>query len=129
MVYWITDRIGVKAASDELSDKEYGAVIIDCRDLNDGANPVEKLVAKMHGADLVYGLGDRLIFQCQAGMSRSVAMALMLVWVNDFYPGKTIDELYQKIKKKVPTAQINMDLLDSVKQAAQSILHPTKASK
>lgn len=124
MVYWITDRIAVKAASDELSEKEYGAVIIDCRDLNDGPNPTGKLVAKMHVADLIYRLEDKLIFQCQAGMSRSVAMALLLIWLNYILPGDDIDELYQKIKQKAPTAQINMDLLDSVKQATKVILHP-----
>lgn len=122
MLYWVTDRIGVKAVTDELCDSEYGAVIIDCRDLVDGTNPPIKLFAKMNLADMIYRTG-RVIFQCQAGMSRSVAMAILLIWYNG-KANRDVDDIYREVKEKVPIARINMDLLDAVKKTVKRISKP-----
>jgi hypothetical protein len=131
LVYWITDRIGIKLPTDELIEKEYGTVIMDCRDLYDGENAPTKLFAKLNVANIIYKVDNRIIFQCQAGMSRSIAMATLLVWCNDIVPlvpeppfkkgSSNIEDIYYNIKEKVPITQINMDLLDAIKKVPKWI--------
>lgn len=112
----------MKAATDELSEKEYGAVIIDCRDLVDGPNPPGKLFGKMGLADAICRSSvGHVIFQCQAGMSRSVAMAILLIWFNEGM-NRSIDDIYREVKLKVPIAQVDMDLLDAGQPTPKPLL-------
>ena len=116
IVYWITKFLGTKAVNEELKPEEYGSIIYDVRHLKDGEN---ELVPLRNTIQTVAGLctycskfGMKLIIQCDAGISRSNMLAVvMLVAQVDMELQDAIDF----VKKKCPRMQINQDMLDQLK--------------
>lgn len=118
MTRWVTKYLGIKDAKSRLSTDEYGSIILDLRDMADGSNPPE-LLARIFGKVFATvasakKLGTRVILQCEGGISRSPAMvAAIFVYANDMEWEDALD----LVKKKVPEAQISLELLDSFKEA------------
>jgi len=117
MVYWITKLIGTRAVGEELKDEEYGSIIVDVRNLVDGKNDIVPL---MNAVKLLMGLctycsqtNRKLIIQCQAGISRSNALAAVLIALQ---VNIELDEALEFVKKKCPRTNINQDLLDQIKK-------------
>lgn len=115
MVYWITRILGTKAAGEDLSPEEYGCIILDVRDLNDGKNetlPLVNTIKALNGlVRYAEGVGKRVVVQCQAGISRSnVLVATLLV-----LDGLEWDDALELVRKKCPRVQINQELLDQLR--------------
>ena len=119
MVSWITQQIGIKSVSEELKEDELGSIIIDLRDLVDGKNEPSKILATVQKIfSVVSKRNNKVILQCQAGISRSPAfMAAILVYGT----GITWEEAIAFVKSKHPATQINQDLLDSLKEVVSYI--------
>jgi len=116
MVYWITRRLGTKAANEDLKPEEYGAIIFDVRNLNDGKNeglPLIKTLKALRGL-ITYaeGVDRKVIVQCQAGISRANAMVMTML----FLDGLTWEDALELVKKRCPRMQINQELLDQLKE-------------
>lgn len=116
MVYWINRVLGVKASFEELDDQEKGSIILDLRNLVDGTNDPTKLLNTIKNAVALYTIARqrnlRLILQCQAGVSRSPAIAAcVLVLECDF----EWNEAIELVRKKCPVMNVNLDLLDQLK--------------
>jgi protein-tyrosine phosphatase len=113
MVYWITRTMGVKAVNEELNDEEKGSVIIDVRNVVDGSNPQGVLTNTLGKLAKFLSSRERIIIQCQAGISRSPAFAAaMLVYGTNMEWDDAIDY----VRKKCPRTQINQDLLKSLEE-------------
>lgn len=117
MVWWITKLIGTKAVDEELKEEEYGSIIVDVRDIVDGNNDI---VLLRNTIRVLMGLctycsqvNKKLIIQCQAGISRSNALAAVLIALQ---VNIELDDALEFVKKKCPRTNINQDLLDQIKK-------------
>lgn len=113
MVYWITRSLGIKAVNEELKENEYGAVIVDVRDIKDGVNAPEKLSEVLQRvASTASNPRIRTVIQCQAGISRSPILAAALLSL-------TIKMSWEDakwfVKHKCKRMQVNQDLHDQLK--------------
>ena len=93
-----------------------GWIIVDVRDLrDDGKNSIEAVADKIQLVGNLLASGYRVVVRCQAGMSRSNAIACAaMVWIN---PEMYWDEAWKKIEKACPRARLNYEFYDTVKEA------------
>lgn len=114
-MYWITKDLGTAPLS-ELGDvKKLKDVKIELvTDLIDGIQEKGKgqFKSKVNNVKKIIKSGKRAVIICVGGMSRSNAVALAYLMKNRM----NFDEAYNLIRKRVPTSQINMDLIDFVKK-------------
>lgn len=113
MVFWITKIMGVKSVDEELNDQEKGSVIIDIRDIADGSNPQGLLTNTLSKVAKFLSSKERIIIQCQAGISRSPAIAAAMLVYGTYMEW---DDAIDYVKKKCPRTQINQDLLKCLKE-------------
>jgi hypothetical protein len=117
---WITDQIGIKSVKQNLKESEYGAIIIDLRNIkDDGTNDQNEVYMTLQKIFKVVTNRDaKVILQCDGGISRSpVFMAAILVMGTQM----SWDDAIDFVKKKNPETQINQDLLDTVKKVLNYI--------
>ena len=109
--------MGTKSVKDDLSKDEYGFIILDCRVLVDGYNEPILLMNFVKTAMTLYSIAVqkniKLILQCQAGLSRSNAIALAILTTEC---GFEFEDALEYVKKKVPIAQMNNDLLNCLRR-------------
>jgi protein-tyrosine phosphatase len=122
IVNWITKFIGVKSAKTPLSEKEYGSIIVDVRNLIDGVNEPDELVKTLQKLFTVVAFARQfkspVVIQCEAGLSRSTSLiAAIFVKANDMEWEDALDF----VKKKVPAAQFNQDFIDCLKRILETI--------
>ena len=115
MVNWITKKLGVMSASSKLKKDEFGTIIVDLRDIVDGSNSIEDVIMAynkvLSAAGISSNLKCKVVLQCEAGISRSCAFVVALLYrASDMEWEDAIDF----VKKKVPQCQMNLDLLDSI---------------
>jgi protein-tyrosine phosphatase len=122
IVNWVTKFIGVKSAKSPLKESEFGSIIVDVRDLKDGVNDPNELVKALQRLFTVVAFARQykspVIIQCEAGLSRSTSLiAAIFVKANDM----EWEDALEFVKKKVPEAQFNQDLLDCLKAVLETI--------
>ena len=113
-MFWITKNLGTASLPElegikNLKNVEVELVIdlIDGKQINRG-----KFRSKVDHVEKIIKRGKKAVIVCVGGMSRSNAVALAyLVKKRMDY-----DKAYNLIKEAVPRAQINMDLIDFVKE-------------
>lgn len=110
-VFWVTDKIGTCAYGDYY---DAGVVIVDCRDLADGTNPVEPVWMKIKTALNALECGQRVLLQCGAGVSRSNAIAAAVLSLDETIP---YSNALQRVTEKVPRAYPNQSIQTTVQQA------------
>ena len=111
MTYWITETLGTQSVDEAIPEGVYVAHLFD---LNDGWNPPTLLLSKAKLLLPILLSHRKLVLICQAGISRSNAIAaLLLAYLNN----TTWDDAYYLVRKRVPRAQINMALRDSCIEA------------
>ena len=93
-----------------------GWIIVDVRDLKDsGGNSIEEVANKIQLVGNLIASGFKVCIRCQAGMSRSNAIACAaLVWINSKWYW---DDTWKRIEKKCPRARLNLQFYDTVKRA------------
>lgn len=114
MVYWIWNELGTCNMLE--SNTPSGVIIIDVRDLKDGAdNSVEAIADKIQLVGNLLASGYKIVVRCQAGMSRSNTIACAaMVWIN---PRMYWDEAWKKVEKACPRARLNLKFYSTVKVA------------
>ena len=112
MTYWIRDYLGTTAAG-EICDP--GVVVVDVRDLVDGANEPALIWQKIKTAMAVLKLNDRVVIQCAAGISRSNAIAAAVLAVRE---GFDYSDALRIVIAKVPRANPNLEIKESVRAAS-----------
>ena len=113
-MFWITKNLGTASLPelDEVKKLENVGVelvtdLIDGKQVNKG-----QLKSKVNHVEKIIKSGKKAVIICVGGMSRSNAVALAYLVKS----GMNFDEAYNLIKEKVHIAQINMDLIDFVKE-------------
>jgi len=116
LVFWINRILGIKAVGEDLTEGEYGSIIFDLRSLKDGTNDITPLVNTIKNAVAFYTIARernlRLILQCQAGISRSPAIAATILGLQCDYEW---EEALELVKRKCSRTNINQDLLDQLR--------------
>lgn len=100
-----------------------GWIIVDVRDISDTERDINKARNKI---ELIAGLivnGHKVVVRCIAGINRSnafacAAMCLIMPQNNDL--DATWNHHYDVVKGKVSRAQINSELIDTIKKALWS---------
>lgn len=117
MVYWINRFLGTKSSTEDLKEGEYNSVILDCRVFNDGYNEPLVLVNFLKNAMAHYEIctqrTQKLVLQCQAGLSRSNAMAVAILVGHCSFD---FEDAVEYIREKVPRAQMDNTLLNCLRQ-------------
>ena len=115
-MFWITNRIGTCAEAEETPP---GAMVIDVRDLNDGREDPQKIIPKLTiGLIAVKRFDIPTIYRCRMGVSRSNAMAAGVIAILD---DKDYMDAIGTVCDKVPRAQPNMEIIDSVHAAVEQL--------
>lgn len=115
-MYWILkDKLGTASLPElEAVKKLKDVEVVLVKDLKDGKQKskgqFESKVKKVEW--IVLKKKKKAVIICVGGMSRSNAVALAYLVKNEM----DFDEAFNLIRKKVPIAQINMDLIDYVKK-------------
>jgi len=109
--FWVTDEIGTCAYGDYY---EPGVVIVDCRDLADGTNPSGPIWGKIKTALDAIQSGQKVLFQCAVGVSRSNAIAAAAIALHESIP---YSSALRKVSEKVSRACPNRPMLTTVQQA------------
>jgi len=122
LVSWITRTLGVKSSRSKLRKEEFGLIIVDLRDVVDGPNDPMDIIKTFNKVLTVAAVGRKsnvkVVLQCEAGISRSCAfVAAIFVHANDMEWDDAIDF----VKKKVPECQMNLELIDSIKEALERV--------
>ena len=116
MVYWINRLIGTMSASEDLKEGEYNSIILDCRLLADGYNEPVPVMNFIKNAMAHYEIAsqrkERLVLRCEAGISRSNAVAVALLVGHCSFE---FEEAVKYVKKKVKRAQIDSTLLNCIR--------------
>jgi protein-tyrosine phosphatase len=113
-MYWITENLGTAS----LPEKEYlermeGMEIELVTDLIDGEQENNgQFKSKVNHVDRMIKEGNKVVIVCVGGISRSNSVALAYLVKN----GMNFDEAHNLIRKKVPIANICMDLIDFIKE-------------
>jgi protein-tyrosine phosphatase len=110
-MFWVTSYLGSSAADDF---QEPGVVVVDVRDLKDGANPPEPVWQKIRTALEVVKLGNRVCIRCSAGISRSNSIAAAVLSLQEGLP---YEIALSKVKKKIARAWPNANMIESVTRA------------
>jgi len=114
MTYWIIDGVLGTCAVNEETPK--GTIIVDIRDLEDDWNDPILIQRKIRIIIKTLSTGMPVIIRCQAGMSRSNAIAIAtLCHLN----GKNWEENEELVRKRVPRMQLNMNLRDACKRTVR----------
>lgn len=114
-MYWITENLGTASLPEfEAVKKLKDVVVVLVKDLKDGKQESKSLFeSKVKKVEWVINKKHKkCVIICVGGMSRSNAVALAYL----VKKGMDFDEAYNLIRKKVNIAQINMDLIDHIKQ-------------
>lgn len=102
MVYWITNQIGTAAKGEEIPPNVWMIKLYN--QIADGWNPPEQiyLIAK-EALSMLYN-GDKVVFVCHAGISRSSALATLVL---AYFDDGTWEYAYGIVRFKCPRAPIN----------------------
>lgn len=92
---------GFQSIGDELP---HDFSIIDVRKLTDGWNEPRKLMLPMTQAICALVQGEKVLFVCHAGLSRSAGMCITLVSIME---RRSWDEVHDEVKLMAP--QINVE--------------------
>ena len=113
-MYWITENLGTASLPEkEFIERVDGVKIELVTDLADGKQENKgQFKSKVNHVGKLIKDGNKVIVMCVGGMSRSNAVALAYLVKN----GMEFNEAWDLIRDKVPIAQINMDLIDFVKE-------------
>ena len=113
-MYWITENLGTASLPEidmikklENVKVELVTDLIDGKQVNKG-----QLKSKVKHIEQIIKKGKKVVIICVGGMSRSNAVALAYL----VKQGMNFDKAYNLIREKVPIAQINMDLIDFIKE-------------
>ncbi len=113
-MFWITKNLGTASLPELEAVRKLENVEVELvTDLMDGKQVSKgQFKSKVNHVDKIVKKGKRAVIICVGGMSRSNAVALAYLVKS----GMDFDKAYNLIREKVPVAQINMDLLDFVKE-------------
>jgi len=112
MTYWILEnKLGTCAVGEEVPK---GSIVHDVRYLVDGKNTPLNIWLTVVSVRKSLSSGNPIIIQCQAGMSRSNAIAIMILCLRN---NRSWEENEEFVRKKVPRTLIDLSLKDSCKKA------------
>ena len=122
MTNWIWKELGTISLLE--SDTENGVIIVDVRDLRDGkGNDVEKIKKKIQLIANLLSIGEKVTVRCVGGISRSntIACAVMVYMLDRYSWEEPWATQWNKVRKKVPRAQENLDFIKEVKEALKEL--------
>jgi protein-tyrosine phosphatase len=123
-MHWINGQIATASIIEGFPRRFFSKhEFIFLTDLNDGWNPPLAICLKMRRALEVLRNNRKVVFVCSAGINRSNALATTLL---AYLESLEWDDAYVQVKKKVPRAQVNMDLRDACIQALDLFRAQTK---
>ena len=115
-MYWINSDIGISSVNEVGLGYPAEIQIILALDLVDGKEIPFRIYLKLKEALVYLAHGKKILFVCQAGISRSNGLATTLIaYLNKI----DWDDAYNIIRKKVTRTQVNLDFMDSCKEALQ----------
>ena len=111
MTYWIIEnKLGTAAIGEELPK---GSNLYDVRYLKDGINNLNILKGTIYNIYKDLSRGSRIIIRCQAGISRSNAIAIAVLCL---YNKNSWEENEKIVREKVRRTQIESSLKDCCKR-------------
>lgn len=115
---WILWNLGTSDYDKDLSSIP-GYRVFNIMDLEDGWNDPEQIAGRLlQIIDIVNEKKNLVIIMCAAGISRSNAIAMGVLCINN---NMEWDDAYRIVKRMVPQADPNGGIIDAVKQAINII--------
>jgi len=126
-IYWITTQIGIKTWDEEIKEEDFGAVIIDLRDIKaDGTNDITKFAIKLQNVfNTIANRKVKFILQDDANLEVATAFVCgIFLWGMQIKVEDTIEFVGMKIKEITysaegsdPVRSINVTLNDEFKES------------
>jgi protein-tyrosine phosphatase len=112
-MYWITETLATSGFGEPDQKKVRNKTLVIVTDLIDGAgNNKEKFKSKVDQIEKAHKKGKNVIVVCGSGISRSNAVAMSYL----IRTGMTFDDAWDLIRDKVPVQNIDLGLLDTIKE-------------
>lgn len=119
MIFWITKNLatcGQMEGRKLKKEKKEDIEVVKVWDLIDGPQEnIGQFKSKVDKVERAIKYGKKVVIACRGGLSRSNAVALAYLVKN----GMDFDEAYDMIREKVPVAQIDLGLIDSIKEISK----------
>jgi protein-tyrosine phosphatase len=114
IMYWITEKLGTASMEEKPYIKRDESIkIVKVTDLVDGVQTNKgQLPSKVDKVEKLIKEGNKVIVICTGGISRSNGVALAYL----VKTGMDFNEALDLVEKKVPIAQIVMDIRDFIKE-------------